>query len=298
MEICVFYVERKRQSVCHNALVDGVDRMGKVIFLDMDGTLVDLRQRMYPGTWYALQRARANGHKIVLCTARAYTGIYPWLMRMSFDAVVASSGAYVRCGDEVVAHHMLDQEKVRGLTEMLWQQGAATLVQGLYAGYAISGHKEKILDFFRHRNLDGDRILNRVTVVENPSGKAALENVLYFTEKEGFREILQKIPERSDGYFHVMPADFGSTLNHSGIIGRSSITKASAMEELLDYWKIPFGNSMAVGDGADDFDMIRYAAVSIVMGNGIPELKDLADYVTDSVEEGGVANAFRDFGLI
>lgn len=121
--------------------------MGQVIFLDIDGTLVNFQQRISEETRLALQQAGKNGHKLVLCTDRAYTGIYPWLMKMPFDGVVASSGAYVRCGDEVVVHHMLDNGKVRELTELLWQHGAATLTQGLHARYVNPGHERRYWTF-------------------------------------------------------------------------------------------------------------------------------------------------------
>lgn len=272
--------------------------MGKVVFLDMDGTLIDFQQHMSQGTRLALQQASKNGHKMVLCTDRTYTGIYPWVMKIPFDAVVASAGAYVRCEDEVIVHHMLDNEKVSELTRMLWQHGAATLAQGVHARYAVAAHEKKILDFFRWLRLDGNKFLNGITVVENPSAKAALENILYFTQEGAFREVLPEILEKFDGYFHVMGVSYGSNINYSGMIGRKGVTKASAMADLLDYWKIPYDNSMAIGDGSDDLDMIQFASVGIAMENGIPELKDLADYMTTSVENEGVANAFRDFRLI
>ena len=272
--------------------------MGKVVFLDIDGTLVDFQQHMSERTRLALGQARKNGHKMVLCTDRTYTGIYPWLMEIPFDGVVASSGAYVRCGDEVIVHHMLDNAKVSELTGLLWQHGAATLTQGIHARYAVSDHEKQIMDFFRRQNLDGNKILNGITVVENPSMKAGLESILYFTREGSFRTVLQEILEKFDGYFHVMNTSFGCTLDDCGMIGKKGVTKASGMADLLAHWKIPYENCMAIGDGPDDFDMIRYAAIGIVMENGIPELKDLADYMTTSVENEGVANVFRDFRLI
>ena len=272
--------------------------MGQVIFLDIDGTLVNFQQRISEETRLALQQPGKNGHKLVLCTDRAYTGIYPWLMKMPFDGVVASSGAYVRCGDEVVVHHMLDNGKVRELTELLWQHGAATLTQGLHARYVNPGHEKKILDFFARRKMDGNKILNGMVAVENPSEKAALESVFYFVQDRPFTTALREILERFDGYFHVMSTSFGCTLEEAGMIGKKGITKASGMAELLDYWKVSRENCVAIGDGSDDFDMIRFAAVGIAMENAIPELKDMADYMTTSVDHNGVANAFRDFGLI
>ena len=73
--------------------------MEKIVFLDIDGTLVNFNQQMPESTWKALKEARENGHKLVLCTGRTYGHIYPWLLEIGFDAIVASAGAYVRVGE-------------------------------------------------------------------------------------------------------------------------------------------------------------------------------------------------------
>jgi len=51
--------------------------MKKTVFLDIDGTLVDFQMKMPESTYKAINRAKENGHKIVLCTGRTYSNIYP-----------------------------------------------------------------------------------------------------------------------------------------------------------------------------------------------------------------------------
>ena len=55
---------------------------------------------------------------------------------------------------------------------------------------------------------------------------------------------------------------------------------------------------MAIGDGENDIGMISYAGIGVAMGNASDEVKNAADYVTDTVDEDGLANALRHFGLI
>ncbi len=272
--------------------------MGKVVFLDIDGTLIDFHQHMPEGTLPALQKARDNGHKKVLCTDRTYTGIYPWLIRIPPDGIIASAGAYIRCGDEIISHHMLDHEKVRELLLLLKQSDITALVQGVHGRYAVSDSRKKILDFFRQRGLDGDRFLNGITIVEDPASKAALEGILYFDETGSVDEKLRELCGKLEGYFQILGSSLGCGLNYSGMFAQKGVSKASGMDELLAYWHIPSENSIAIGDGPDDMDMFRYAAFCTAMENGIPELKDMADYMTTNVENNGIAKAFRDLGLI
>ena len=50
---------------------------------------------------------------------------------------------------------------------------------------------------------------------------------------------------------------------------------------------------MAIGDSGNDIDMVEYAGLGVAMGNAIPEVKDVADVVTTTNEENGVAKAIN-----
>ena len=56
--------------------------------------------------------------------------------------------------------------------------------------------------------------------------------------------------------------------------------------------------TIAFGDGGNDTTMIREAGIGVAMGNAIDELKEMADYVTTSVDDDGILNALKHFGLI
>ncbi len=66
----------------------------------------------------------------------------------------------------------------------------------------------------------------------------------------------------------------------------------------MDHYMISQPETMAFGDGENDIDMIRFAGIGVAMGNGIPALQKAADYVTDDIDEDGIANALHHFGLI
>ena len=52
------------------------------------------------------------------------------------------------------------------------------------------------------------------------------------------------------------------------------------------------------GDGGNDSDMLRYAGIGVAMGNATPDVKQVADYVTATVDEDGVERALEHFGVI
>lgn len=273
-------------------------KMSKAIFLDIDGTLVDFHQNMTEKTKTALNRAGANGHKLVLCTGRTYSNIYPWLLEFPWDGIIASAGAYVRCGEKVISHKTLDNEKVKKLIQFLERHQALTLTQGIYNRYAKSRDGGKIMDFFARQGFDGEKVLNGITLVEQPAMEDALESVMYFGADIAVPVLEEKIRRKFGDYFSVQGASFGYDQRYTGEIYRCGVTKATGMETLLMYWQMRREDSIAIGDGPNDVDMIEYAGTGIVMENGTEELKAMADFVTKSVEEDGVAHAFSRMNLV
>ena len=55
---------------------------------------------------------------------------------------------------------------------------------------------------------------------------------------------------------------------------------------------------MAFGDGGNDITMLQHVAVGVAMGNANPEVKEIADYITDDVDSDGIWNALKHFGVI
>lgn len=75
-------------------------------------------------------------------------------------------------------------------------------------------------------------------------------------------------------------------------------SKSTGIDKVLAYFDIDLKDTMAFGDGGNDIPMLKHVATGIAMGNAEPHVKAVADYVTTSVDEDGIANALKHFGLI
>ena len=74
----------------------------KLIFLDIDGTLLPPGEMIVPESAVdAIHRARANGHKVFLCTGRNLRMTQP-LFHYGFDGFVCSAGGYVGCDGKIL----------------------------------------------------------------------------------------------------------------------------------------------------------------------------------------------------
>ena len=56
--------------------------------------------------------------------------------------------------------------------------------------------------------------------------------------------------------------------------------------------------TIAFGDGGNDITMIEHAAIGVAMGNANKEVKEIADYITDDVDNNGIYNALKHFNII
>ena len=78
--------------------------MGKILFIDVDGTLVDYDNQLPVSAVDAIRKARANEHKVYICTGRSKAEVYPNLWEIGLDGMIVGNGSYVedhgKYGDE------------------------------------------------------------------------------------------------------------------------------------------------------------------------------------------------------
>ena len=74
--------------------------------------------------------------------------------------------------------------------------------------------------------------------------------------------------------------------------------KAIGIDQMIRHYGISLDETMAFGDGGNDLAMLRHAAIGVAMGNSVDEVREGADYVTTSVDEDGIYNALKHYGLI
>ena len=116
-------------------------------------------------------------------------------------------------------------------------------------------------------------------------------------------KIYQFIPLVGEGeeqvFLDVMPHCVSTRWHPEGVdIIPAGDGKAAGIRATLDRYGLGREEIIAFGDGINDRSMLAMAGVSVAMGNAVPEVKDEADLVTDSVEEDGVCRALWHFGLL
>ncbi len=267
--------------------------MKKVIFLDVDGTLVNHSQIIPKSAKKALLQAKENGHYLVLCTGRTHSLITEELLQY-FDGVVASAGAHIFWNNQEIFHSFIPQEALLLTSTALKNAGAHYLYECPSGRVANEVDKQAFIKFF---SSNGDRDISEQFVSDtnlNPYDRSDIESGFYIDSKLTVEELQKEIGD----VVKITGASFGPEQVYNGEITLNGVNKATGMERLLNHIGFTQQDCIAFGDGPNDFEMIEYAHIGVAMGNAVAKLKELANFVTDHIDEDGIYNGFTKLGLI
>lgn len=267
----------------------------KLIALDLDDTLLDSHQQISDETVHALRRAAALGIYVVLCSGRAEDAILPFVRRLEIAGMQA--GRYIIAVNGCSVFDMHERKRIYSRTvsaDILLHANRRAkevgLVSEVYDPDTI--HTEEATEWTR---LDSDLCHLKLNVVPD------YENFL----KRGFvKMLIPGDPGLLQKLQATLKADFGNTA--SVFISKPYFLeilppdcgKGEAISWLSDHIGLPPGTTMGFGDSMNDESMIRKCAFGIAMKNGLQEIKDIADFVTEKTnDESGVGDFINKYVL-
>lgn len=265
------------------------------VFVDIDGTLCDSRQRIPQSAIDALSEVRSKGHRLFACTGRSAPEVYPRFWDIGFEGIVGGAGGYARVGNRVLVDERMPREHIEVLTA-LWEELDAFYI---WQGPDQMGPSDGYLDFFVPRAgthpedwieyaqsitpfiVDiGSGTFTKVTAYVPPE-KASLERVTAALPA-GYRAIIGSVGAAGYVPFEVVP---------------ERLSKAVGISTVCEHVGIPLSRTVALGDSNNDVEAVATAATGISIGNGCEALVEVADIVAPSVGEGGLAWALGAAGL-
>ncbi len=131
-----------------------------------------------------------------------------------------------------------------------------------------------------------------------------MEDLSVFEEKDTYtfdKFLIEVFPDSDFETFRNFSKDKYLLFQHRENIyevTRKDTSKATGIQFFLDYFNLPLENSYAFGDSNNDLPMLKYAGNSIAMGNAMKEILPFCTYQTTDIEDNGIYNALKHFGLI
>lgn len=239
----------------------------KLVALDLDGTVAQFNGDLVSEeTIEAVRQAQAKGVEVVIATGRSRKTSLAIAEKLDVHYMVTLNGGeiWTRSG-ELLKSQPFDQTTVEKIFKIHQQYPSF---------FWFVSHEHIYRDELPDNYLEQEWLKVGFDVKDDQVRETKMQRLTLIDTVEVSNSSLTNME-----------------LNPKGV------HKASAIQFLLDNLGLQFDQVMAVGDSMNDFKMIEAAAVGVAMGNGQDIVKEMADWVTESNEDNGVAVAIKKFIL-
>lgn len=272
----------------------------KLIFLDIDGTLVTAGTNVPPDSALAaIRKTQAAGNKVFLCTGRNPAMLAP-LLKYGFDGMVAAAGGYVTVEEQVIYDHPLSDAQRQLSLDVLHRNGVFCTIEAKDATYG-----DENLGDFLSTSVGGNSEIERwrkalseslsIRPMHEYDGRPVYKVVIMCQNSSQLEEPRRLLEADFDFCIQEVAAH-GSCLN--GELVNRAFDKGRGILRIAEWYHVPVSDTYGFGDSMNDVTMIKTVGTSACMGNGAEELKRQCTMVIPSVEEDGLARGFQSMHLI
>lgn len=269
--------------------------MIKLIALDMDGTLLNDKKELTQPQIEAIQQAVQKGIQIVLCTGRMLTGVKPFVQQLQLD----KENEYVIVNNGCSTHQTSDWGLIdwAALTpEQIKQLADDTTNQPWQLSLFDEDHYY-ILDEEPNAfaKTDASHVFTQpvtLSLAEATQADRRFFQAMFVGRKTDIDQLENQSASRLSQQYNVVRSQ--DTLLEILPHGTS---KASALRQLAKHLHIDSSEIMAVGDANNDIEMLKFAGLSVAMGNANDLVKFISTAITDTNNNDGVAKAIRQYAL-
>lgn len=271
----------------------------KLIVSDFDGTLLTKDQQIPETVKIAINEYVENGGVFAVCTGRMPTAILPQVRALGLKGLlVAYQGAMILEieSGKILKNGYLKNSDLLGICEF-----AEELRKEIDVGLNV--YSDDIYYTDLPEKNDGLKTYEKIIGVEAIKTNCPMyeyvknhslhsQRVTFMVKPEDKIKVYNKLCEKFGKDFDVTYS--ASVLVEIGTLGND---KGSALEFLSEYYNIPANSTVAVGDNLNDLPMIKKAGVGVAVGNAVDALKNEADFIAVTNNEGALRQVIEIFGL-
>lgn len=267
--------------------------MYKLIALDMDGTLLTTDKKVSEKTEAAIKAAEAKGVKIVLASGRPLIGINRYLEELDLmkgeDYVLSFNGGLVQ---NTKTKEVVSKISLKGSDLKYIYKISKELNVNIHAFSAINGLISPKISQYTEHEAEINGIDINIKNFDEVDDDEDIIKIMMIDPEEILDPAIEKLPsEIYEKYSVFKSAPFFLEFTDK------EVDKGLGLKKLGEYLGIKREEIIACGDAGNDFSMVKYAGLGVAMDNAISEVKEVANYITTSNDEDGIANVIEKFIL-
>ncbi|WP_170924690.1 Cof-type HAD-IIB family hydrolase [Candidatus Enterococcus clewellii] len=269
----------------------------KLVAIDLDGTLLNSQHKLSKENVKAVRATEKAGAKIVIATGRSVVSAKEIVSQLGISAyILALNGTYIievdRYGEQKeLRRSILDKEKLARAFQVTQKLGVTFIASNEHQSdrVVVDDGTELVQEFFIERpdlqRLSIQDMTEKLMDTSTTYLKAAFTN----RNREKLHELKKALAEIgidtifSDTYYIEYMSD--------------GINKGWALEYLANHLGISLQETIAIGDQENDIEMLLKSGLGIAMGNAAPHVKDVANHVTLTNDQNGVAEILRNLQI-
>lgn len=259
----------------------------KVAFFDIDGTLAsnsidspNIEDRIPKSTKLAIQKLKENGITPMIATGRGRMAIVDVAQALDMDSYISANGLSVTYHKEEVYKDVLTIEQISSVLEDIKKLEDISIMLETTTGNVII----QVTDAMKERiGKHGDFVGYDIEKMK------AYDTYEVTVMGDNLKERVNLSSETLQAKM-VGPGTMNIFHKHA--------SKATGIEKVLEIFSLDKSQAIVFGDEENDMEMFKAVENAVAMGNAVEELKAVASYVTDDVDNNGIYKACVHFNLI
>lgn len=274
----------------------------KLIATDLDGTLLDSGMGLSEKNKQSLERAAEMGVILVIATGRSYRSIPNYVKEIKgLKYAVTANGSKIHdfetsklLYDQYISESAIDDVwdvlNTKGIMLEVFVDGRPYVHNWDYVNPQIFGVSDSFMKYFMASRKPVEDIFQ---FIKEHKSKIENINLVFRSPQERLDALstLEAIISKNNSF--SLTSSFAFNLEVGGLY----VNKGEAIHKLCEMNQLSRENVMCLGDNSNDKEMVEYAGIGVAMSDAVSDVKDVADFVTKSSSESGVAFAVEKFVL-
>lgn len=267
--------------------------MNKIIFIDIDGTLILPDQTIPESAIEAIHKTQSLGNKVFIATGRSKSEITPTLRNVGFDGYIGAGGGYVEINNHMLYHEVMDPFEVKRIITFFNQHNIDYYVDTNHGTYSSKNCVATIRKMFiEHYNTKYKEPTDFFEILsEHDINKLDYHNVnkiSFISNTLSYEQIHDEF-NLNNSVIHYTVFEFG--LN-SGEIGPKSISKKTAIKFVKEHYNNEY-TTYAYGNGNNDIPMFEAVDHAVAIKGSPQIVLDAANEIADYPENDGIIKSFQ-----